>query len=141
MAPVSRTRRTVALVGSAALVGSLLTVGFTAGPAQAKCVESPQQQQISIGGRVVGIEEAQSSETCEGNGVYYGRIRDTYSDGSCVAVLYYDPSLIGTFATSCDSAGYRYTYRDTHGSRYSSYFRGKLTATGALSGEYLNVGY
>ncbi|GAB3944265.1 hypothetical protein [Micromonospora vulcania] len=130
------------MAAPAVLVGALLTVVTGVTPAQAKCVESPQQQRISIGGRVVGIEEAQSTETCEGNGVYYGRIRDTYSDGSCVAVLYYDPGLVGTFGTSCDSAGYRYTYRDTRGdSIWDSNFRGKLTSTGALSPEYLNVGY
>ncbi|WP_229072741.1 hypothetical protein [Actinoplanes sp. DH11] len=68
------------------------------------------------------------------------RIKDTVSDGSCVRIRYLDAGTWSTQATSCDSAGYSYTFNDRNGSP-ASYFVGQLTASGAQTGQYLNVGY
>jgi len=132
----------VALTTLASLGATAIGVTVAAGPAQARCYEvgNPNSINISVGGRVVGREEPQSTETCSGNKVYYGRIKDTLTDGSCVRVRYLDAGTWSTQGTSCDSAGYRYTFTDRNND-VLSYFVGQLSESGANSQQYLNVGY
>lgn len=145
MSITTRVRRLAGVVivtTMASLAAAVVGVTAAAGPAQAVCdeVHNPTAINIVVGGVVVGREEAQSTETCGANNVYFGRIKDTRTDGSCLSVRYRDAGVTSTQATSCDSAGTRYTFNDRNGDLYS-YFRGQLTATGAQSQEYLNVGY
>jgi hypothetical protein len=117
------------------LATSVAVVSLSASSAQASCVLGPYTQSIYIGGIKRGVEEVRSSTTCNADGVYLGRVRDTHTDGSCLSVRYYDPDFVGTMATSCDSAGYGYTFWDQDGDKYAE-FRGRLTATGSLSPYY-----
>jgi hypothetical protein len=130
------------LTALAVMASSLVGVTALAAPAQAACYETNYGApvEVYIGGVKRGVEEKRSPETCNRNKVYYGKIRDTYTDGSCVSVRYYDPGYVGTQGTSCDSAGYNYTFWDQTNDDVST-FRGQLTATGALSGEYWNLAY
>ncbi len=139
---VRRPAGVLVLTTLASLGAAAVGVTVAAGPAQARCYEvgNPEAVNIVIGGVVVGREEAQSTESCNANGVYYGRIRDTRTDGSCVRVRYLNAGTWSTQGTSCDSAGYRYTFNDRNGD-LNSYFRGQLSATGAQSADYFSVGY
>jgi hypothetical protein len=121
---------------------TVLSVTVAGSPAQARCYEvgNPQNINLYIGSTLIGREEYRSPETCTGNNVYYGRIKDTVTDGSCIRIRYLDAGTWSTQATSCDSAGYQYTFNDRNNSP-SSYFVGVLTSSGASSGQYLNVGY
>lgn len=118
------------------LVGSLVVIGAVAAPAQAACFETGYHSNVSIyiGGVRRGVESTRSPETCNRNGVYYGKIADTYTDGSCLSIQFFDPETVyvGTQGTSCDSAGYNFTFWDQTGD-VEAYFRGRLTAFGTVS--------
>ncbi|MFC3500987.1 hypothetical protein ACFOOK_08430 [Micromonospora krabiensis] len=138
--PGRKLRASVAALALTA--GGIVAVQAVAAPAQAGCYESNYGSpvQVYIGGVKRGVEQLRSPETCNRNGVYYGKISDTYTDGSCLSIRYYDPSYVGTQGTSCDSAGYNYTFWDQNGNVWAD-FRGQLTATGALSTNYYNGAY
>ena len=53
--------------------------------------------------------------TCDGDNYYSGAVYDTYTDGSCVWVNYYDTGYGATQQYSCDSAGNWYSFSDTTG--------------------------
>lgn len=63
----------------------------------------------------VGFAAEDARESCNDNGVYYGRIRDIREDGSCVYVRFRDGSYSGIQGVSCDSAGYNYAFWDQTG--------------------------
>jgi hypothetical protein len=65
-------------------------------------------------GPLVGKETANSG-TCDGLNDYYGRVYDTYTDGSCVFTKYWDENYYGIHGQSCNSSGYGYSFHDTNG--------------------------
>ncbi|RLP92090.1 MULTISPECIES: hypothetical protein [unclassified Micromonospora] len=136
------TKRRASLVALAMTAVPLAGVTVAASPAQAVCYETNYSASVSvyIGGVKRGVENTRSPETCNRNGVYYGKISDTYTDGSCLSIRYYDPSYVGTQGTSCDSAGYNYTFWDQNGDTIAG-FRGQLVSTGALSPLYEHGAY
>lgn len=53
--------------------------------------------------------------TCDSDNYYSGAVFDTYTDGSCVWINYYDTGYSATQQYSCDSAGNWYSFSDTDG--------------------------
>ena len=80
-------------------------------------------------GVIYGYEEPR--ESCDGNGVYHGKVYDNFltSDGSCVYAQYRDGSYEGVQGYSCNSSGMNYSFYDQTGDTsaqfrlYVTYFR------------------
>jgi hypothetical protein len=145
----SRRRRGAPRLSPIALAMSLLaavtTLVGSASPADAYCTLTDEYtRSISI---YWGQEEGYGDPQCGhagwaypyGNdGHYRGRVRDVYTDGSCVSVRYADGSYYGVQASSCDSAGVVYHFYDQNGD-YAAYVR--IERSSGASSWYLSNGY
>jgi hypothetical protein len=96
----TRGRRLSAALAVLTLVASsLVGVVVTSSAAQASCAGSGVRRVIATS---FGQEDARRSgsvtESCGGNGVYYGRVYDAVTDGSCVYAKFQDP--VGRYYTN-----------------------------------------
>ena len=70
-------------------------------------------------GDAYAVEE--SRESCNGNGVYLGKVFDVLTDQSCVFAQYNDGSFTGVQGVSCDEDGFNYSFWDQTGNTSTNY--------------------
>lgn len=66
-----------------------------------------------------GKETTPNQNTCDGDGIYKGKVFDILTDGSCVWVQFREGSTVYTQATSCNASGINYTFWDQNGNSFS----------------------
>lgn len=67
-----------------------------------------------------GREHTPNVSTCDGDGIYKGKVTDKVSDGFCVTVQFKEGSTIYTQGVSCNATGLNYTFWDQNGNTWSS---------------------
>lgn len=117
-----RPRWRAASAALALLATTLVTLTVSAAPAQASCAGYQVERTIWVGS--AGAEATQVSpnnESCTRNRVYYGRVYDAVTDGSCVYAKFQDP--IGTHFTqgiACTTGGWsNFTFWDQTGDSWA----------------------
>ncbi|MEU1251057.1 hypothetical protein [Micromonospora arida] len=110
-----RTRLHAALA-AVFLPAATATFVFVASPAaQADCAGrgNPTYLQLrNSAGIEIAYELYQYASTCDGDSEYRGKVKDSYTDGSCAYTYYYDTSRT-THGISCTTGGWsNYTFWD-----------------------------
>ena len=90
-------------------------VSFDA-PAIAYCVYPSTSDPLTI---FWGKETTPNVNTCDGDGIYNGKVFDLYTDQSCVWVQFKEGTTVYTQATSCNSSGISYTFYDQNNNNWS----------------------
>jgi hypothetical protein len=103
--------RPLAAFAVMAAVSTTATIGFSTPPAAAICPPNAYAPGYPSNWAL----EVPQAGTCNGDSWYAGRLSDTATDGSCVAVVIADGGQVFSHATSCTSSGINYTYHDTRG--------------------------
>lgn len=95
----------------AAFVASLTVVSNS--PAEAYCYGEGVRQSASWG--IHGTESYQSSESCNDDGSYYGKYRDSSTpNGSCMWIKYVDDNVYKTTSSNCGTTYKNYSYWDSN---------------------------
>lgn len=95
-------------------------------------------------GQIYGTEWARYASTCDGDGIYKGKVVDELTDGSCVYIQYRE--TLGdswrTQAYDCSESGRYYTYYDQNGDSSSQMRLGRKVG-GSYQWNYwvFNSGY
>lgn len=115
-----RTRRNRAPAVVSAFLMLLLVIVHGPGTAEARCVARSTGGAFAntvyiwdVEGFKAGSEEARYSGTCDGDKYYAGRVRNLKGKSTTVYVRLGNSGGYVAMATSRDSAGYRYSFRDS----------------------------
>ncbi|HHC08077.1 MAG TPA: hypothetical protein ENK55_05115 [Actinobacteria bacterium] len=137
-------RRAGVLFGLAAVVtAGLFVVGASPSPAGCPSWGDPYTAWTPTG-QIYGTEWARYPSTCDGDGIYKGKVVDELTDGSCVYIQYRESSGDSwrTQAYDCSESGSSYTYWDQNGDHQSQMRLGRKVG-GSYQWEYWvwNSGY
>ena len=116
-----------------ALALAIVGLAFTTPSAKADCFNSSPETVFGAFG-----QEAAWETTCDGDGFYRGKIRDTLTDGSCVWVVYHDGAYTGTQGQACSSEWVTYRFWDQTGDSSATF---QLCRRQGCSEFYGNFGY
>ncbi|MDX2344544.1 MAG: hypothetical protein QNL12_12795 [Acidimicrobiia bacterium] len=67
-----------------------------------------------------GLEYTPDVNTCDQDDYYRGKVKDPYTDQSCVWVQFKEGTTVYTQGISCNSTGSNYTFSDQNGDHWST---------------------
>lgn len=124
----------------ALIAATLVGVSVSPGVAQADCdgPANPWTIYFVISGIQRGTERPQYDSTCDDSNEYRGQVNDTYTDGSCNYIRYYDPSQT-TQGSGCSSSFTNFTFWDPQSDSWADWR--PCTTSACTTGYYTNWGF